>query len=170
MLFFVVLQSLSHFYSLGRGRGVVLPNITSSFIFRGQQLPKLLLARKNTSANKNPNSKSWNSVFHAKNPNRLKCINNLWFYHILQSYQIRLNKQVSLSLRKPRFKVVRKEMFLTRKANLWTQAYSKLKILSVSPYFYHSGSATVVGRRMGRVKFPAYAFFFFPFLKWNYFL
>lgn len=40
--FFVVLQPLSLFYSLGRGRGVALPNITSSSIFRGQQLPKLL--------------------------------------------------------------------------------------------------------------------------------
>lgn len=70
--FCVALQSLFHFYSLGRGRGVVLPNITSSFIFRGQQLPKLLLAKRNTSANKNPNSKSRKSVLHTKNPYKLK--------------------------------------------------------------------------------------------------
>lgn len=94
-----LLQSLSHFYSLGRGRGVVLPNITSSFIFRGQQLPKLLLAKRNTSANKNPNSKSRKSVLHTKNPNKLK-LDKLF---MVISYSTKLSntiKQTSLSLQK----------------------------------------------------------------------
>jgi len=49
-----------------RGRGVVLPNITSAFIFRGQQLPKVLLSRRTTSANRNPNSRLRNWVISRK--------------------------------------------------------------------------------------------------------